>query len=282
MTFLQQIKLGYTNYIKAIGFLFKHRLTYFFLFPIILFVGIYWLGLVFKSLEKEMMNDLTLKSKDIKTVNELIKNTLKILFFDSLYVVFTQFTLYIMVVVLSPVLSILSQKIDRIIQGAIFKYTFKDLLIDTKRALIITFRNFIWYYVIVGIVLGIILVFNLPIPNFLFFAIPFFIAFYYYGFSFLDYSSERYKLNIEESISFVSKYKGLAISIGSIYSIFFMFFFYLYRNFDKVPIDTFSQILWGSLLILFLFLSAISPILAITSATMSFIEIRKTELKKQE
>jgi CysZ protein len=41
-----------------------------------------------------------------------------------------------------------------------------------------------------------------------------FIECYYYGFSMLDYSCERHKLNTVESIQFVSNHKGLAIGNG--------------------------------------------------------------------
>ncbi len=37
---------------------------------------------------------------------------------------------------------------------------------------------------------------------------------YYYGFSMLDYSCERNKLSMSESIDFVGKHRGLAIGNG--------------------------------------------------------------------
>ena len=42
----------------------------------------------------------------------------------------------------------------------------------------------------------------------------FFISSYYYGFSFMDYTAERRKLTVKESIHFVKQNKGLAIGNG--------------------------------------------------------------------
>jgi CysZ protein len=40
---------------------------------------------------------------------------------------------------------------------------------------------------------------------------------YYFGFSMLDYSSERHKLTPSQSIAFVSRHKGLAIGNGMVF-----------------------------------------------------------------
>jgi CysZ protein len=123
MNFFQLLFLGYKNYIKGIIFLFKHKLQWFFIFPIILFAGIYWLGTFFKDLELEVNLDLEQTSNQIETINELIWTTLKMMFFDAMYIIFTQFTLYIVVVLLSPVLAMLSEKIEEKITGKTYDYS---------------------------------------------------------------------------------------------------------------------------------------------------------------
>ncbi|MFN5761680.1 MAG: EI24 domain-containing protein, partial [Sphingobacteriales bacterium] len=40
---------------------------------------------------------------------------------------------------------------------------------------------------------------------------------YYYGFSMLDYSFERHKMNMLQSIDFIGRHKGLAIGNGIIF-----------------------------------------------------------------
>lgn len=275
MNFFQLLILGYKNYGKGTLFLFKHKLYWFFIFPIILFLGIYWLGTYFKTLESQVNYDLIHSSDRIETINELIWTTLQMMFFDAMYIIFTQFTLYIVVVLLSPILAMLSEKIEEIITGKKYKYNFKMLINDIKRGAIIAFRNLIWYYVFVGIFLGFVSFFNLSAKSFIIFAIQFIVGFYYYGFSFIDYVNERRRLNIQQSIYFVSQHKGLAISIGSVYSIFFLLYFYVSKNFTALATDTVSQVIWTSTLIILLIMAALSPILAIASSTLSMNELLK-------
>ena len=44
---------------------------------------------------------------------------------------------------------------------------------------------------------------------------------YFYGFAFMDYSNERKKLSIKESILFIRKNKGFASGVGSLFSLCF-------------------------------------------------------------
>jgi CysZ protein len=99
------------------------------------------------------------------------------------------------------------------------------------------------------------------------------IGFYFYGFAFIDYVNERRRLNIQQSIYFVSKHRGLALAIGSIYSIFFLSFFYVFRSYGDLPTDTATQLFWGTILAITFVLAAVAPILAITSATLSMHEL---------
>jgi CysZ protein len=275
MNFFQLLLLGYKNYWKGTLFLFKNRLYWFFIFPIILFIGIYWLGTYFKSIESQINYNLLNTSDTIQTINELIWTTLQMIFFDTIYIIFTQFTLYIVVVLLSPILAILSEKIEEIITGRKYNYSFSMLINDIKRGAIIAFRNLIWYYIFVGIFLGFISLFDLSGKGFIIFAIPFIVGFYYYGFSFIDYVNERRRLNIQQSVYFVSQHKGLAISIGSVYSICFLIYFYISNNFSAFTTDTNTQIYWTIVLIISLLFAALTPILAITSATLSMNELIK-------
>src|SRR5207249_592662 len=44
-----------------------------------------------------------------------------------------------------------------------------------------------------------------------------FIECYYFGFSMLDYSCERNKLNVSQSIDFIGRHRGLAIGNGMVF-----------------------------------------------------------------
>ncbi len=278
--FFKELLIGYKNYWKGSKFLIEHKLLLYFIFPLILFAGVFILGKYFLTIEANINTDLRHSSQQIETINELIWISLKMLFFDALYIIFTQFTLYIVVVLLSPILAMLSQKIESILTGNKYPFNLKNLINDIKRGATIAFRNLIWYYVFVGIFLGIVSLFNWSAKSFVIFAVPFIVGFYYYGFSFIDYVNERRRLNIQQSVYFVSQHKGLAISIGSIYSILFLFYFYITNNKAVLVADYGYGFLWDVLSWTLLSLAALSPIIAISAATISMHEI--VDLKKNK
>jgi CysZ protein len=278
MKFFKELGIGLKNYWLGTKFLFQHRLIIYFVFPLILFIGIYILGNYFQGVELNINEQLKEKSDDIESINGLVWVSLKMFFFDALYIIFTQFTLYIVVVLLSPILAILSQKIETILTGNKYPFIFKNLVNDIKRGATIAFRNLIWYYIFVGIFLGIVSFFDLSAKSFIIFAIPFIVGFYYYGFSFIDYVNERRRLNIQQSVYFVSQHKGLAIAIGSIYSTLFLMYFYITNNRVSLIASYGYEQLWEISSWFLLTLAALSPIIAIAAATLSMNEV--VNLKK--
>lgn len=280
MNFFQLLGLGYKNYIKGIRFLIDNRLYWFAFFPLVLFAGIYWLGLYFEQMETRIGEEMVEKATELDTLRGITWMTVRMLLFDSLYIIFTKFTLYIVVVTLSPILALLSERIEKILTGNKYKFSPVQLFNDIKRGMRIALRNIFWEYFFIVIILGIASFFGGTVKNILIFSIPIGIGFYFYGFAFIDYINERRRLNIQQSIYFVSKHKGLAIAIGSIYSIFFLSFFYVLRSFSKLPPDTGTQLLWGTILVITFILAALAPILAITSATLSMHDV--VDLSKNE
>lgn len=280
MNFFQLLGLGYKNYIKGIGFLVRYKLYWFAVFPLVLFAGIYWLGTYFEAVEYRIGREIKANVNTINTLSGITWLSVKMLFFDMLNLIFTKFTMYIVVIILSPLLAFLSERIEKIITGNRYKFGLKQLIHDIKRGLRIAMRNLSWEYLIIVLVFGLtsfmegfwkdVVLISITIP----------IGFYFYGFAFMDYINERRRLNIQQSIYFVSKHKGLAISIGSIYSLFFLSFFYVFRNYSNFPIDTSSQLFWGTILVITFLLAAIAPILAITSATLSMHDL--LDLSKNE
>jgi CysZ protein len=280
MNFFQLLGLGYKNYILGIVFLIKHKLYWFALFPLILFVGVYWLGTYFESLEYSIGHDIAREAKNLNSLNEVTWRSIQMHIFEVLNIIFTKFTLYIVVVILSPLLSFLSERIEKILTGNKYKFSLKQLMHDIRRGMQIALRNILWEYFIIVLMIGLTSIVDNSFKDWLVLAVTIPIGFYFYGFAFMDYINERRRLNIQQSIYFVSKHKGLAVAIGSIYSIFFLSFFYVFRNISKFPTDTGTQLFWGSILVITLLLAAIAPILAITSATLSMHDL--VDLSKNE
>ena len=272
LNFFQLLLLGYKNYWKGVKFILTHKLYWYVVFPIVLFLGVYWLGSYFKSVEYSIGANLN-QHDGVNTINGLIWHTFKLLFFYSLNIIFTKFALYIVVVLLSPVLSIISEKIEEILTGNKYKFNFYQLMHDVRRGMKIALRNIMWEYFFIILVLGLASFFDDSIKSVLVFSIPVIFGFYFYGFSFIDYINERRRLNIQQSVNFVSKHKGLAMAIGSIYSVFFLSYHLVFRKFDTLPTDPSTQIFWGTILVVTFCLATVAPIIAITSATLSMHEL---------
>ena len=99
-------------------------------------------------------------------------------------------------------------------EGKDFPFNAKQLLSDILRGIRIALRNIVWQ----SVYLLTILIFSfIPIAGWIAPLIALFVECYYFGFSMLDYSSERNKLSYFQSINFISHHKGLAIGNGMIY-----------------------------------------------------------------
>ena len=93
-----------------------------------------------------------------------------------------------------------------------------QMMRDVVRGILIAFRNmFIEFgYMLVIFVLS----FFIPVLGGIIGTIMlFFIASYFYGFAFIDYTNERRRLTLKQSVQFMRANKGLAIGNGSIFAI---------------------------------------------------------------
>lgn len=280
MRFFKHFILGVKNYWFGIKFILKHRLWWFVIFPIALFIGIYSLGFYFERLEWSISNDIKQNLDEINTINGLIRKTIKIIFFDQLYYLFTKFTMYLVILCLAPVLAIISEKIEQILTGNVYKWDFFQILKDIKRAFVLNMRLILIEYMIILVFMGIGTIIGGEAKFWLVYVIPIVISFYFYGFGFIDYVNERRRLNIQQSMHFVSKHRGLAFALGMIYASCFLSFNYLWRKFWSMPIDSNTQILWGTILVVLFILTVSAPIVAIASSTLSMHNL--VDLSKNE
>jgi CysZ protein len=280
MQFFKLLGLGFKNYVKGFNFLIKHKLYWFVIFPVLLFVGIYNLGYYFEALQWSISYDLQHKITEVDSINGLIWMSTKIIFYDQLYYMFTKFTMYFVIILLAPVLAVVSEKIEEKITGNKYKWNLYQIIKDVIRAARLNLRLILFEYAIVIVFLALGTLIGGPVKYIFVYVIPIMIGFYFYGFGFIDYVNERRRLDIPQSIHFVSKHRGLAIAIGSIYSGCFLSFNYVFRKFDTLAIDTTTQIVWGTILVVTFVLATVAPLLAIASATLSMHEI--VDLSKNE
>ena len=127
---------------------------------------------------------------------------------------------YIVMIVLSPFMSILSEKVESAIKGTPVKSD-GNFITDLIRGLRIALRNIIRELLLTLVV---IVLFNL-LPVIVTIActvVIFLIQSYYAGFGNMDYTLERKQFNVRESVKFVRRNWSLAIGNGMFFLLLFV------------------------------------------------------------
>ncbi|WP_341899756.1 hypothetical protein [Fluviicola taffensis] len=107
----------------------------------------------------------------------------------------SEFYKFVILVILSPVNCILSEKFDSYLTGKEYKFDLVRLFNDFLRMILIVISALFMEYIF----LAIWWVFSWILPDFIGEALFFLIASFFVGFSFYDYSMERYGLNFFRS-----------------------------------------------------------------------------------
>lgn len=261
MRFFKNLVFGYRAYFKAIKFIGQNKLYWFFAIPAVLMLVIYKIG--------EMIRNHYIPP-DAENMNEIVWYLIYLLLEITIALLLMKFAKYLVVIILSPLLSSLSMKTEKILTGNTYPFDLKQLISDIKRAMRIVVRNMMWEYLIFIVLLIVAYVLggeeyaDSPI-----FYLTFLVGCYYYGFGFLDYINERRRLDMDQSITFVRDHRGLSVAIGSIYSLLIF-----------VPVDLGALFDWSNFEILpFLkhlalwICASVAPILAIIAATIAMDDL---------
>lgn len=121
---------------------------------------------------------------------------------------------YIVLILLSPIFSILSEKVEKEIEGTEYEFEFKRFLKEIYRGIRIAGRNAMYQ---IALLLVISLLTFLPLVNFIVPLAILLLDSYYFGFSMMDYYHERKEIPMKDSILLVRENKGLAIGNGLSY-----------------------------------------------------------------
>ena len=108
----------------------------------------------------------------------------------------------------------ISERTQAIIEGKHYPFTIIQFRKDVLRGVSIAFRNTLWQTVYTFSIL--ILAF-IPIIGWATPVLAVFVECFYFGFSMLDYSSERKHLSVSQSIDFINRHKGLATGNGMVF-----------------------------------------------------------------
>ena len=216
---LKEIIIAIQSYFEAHDFIRKHRLWKWIVIPGILYMFLFVVGMYFFW---QSSNDaVTWISQQIGLESWLQQQRnewLSFLFVMAglilrIVLVFFYFSLfkYLFLIIGSPVFAYLSEKTESILEGKDFPFDLKQLLHDVGRGIRLALRNTLWQSVYV---VSLLLLSLFPVAGWITPVIALFVECYFYGASMLDYSLERHKLTYTQSISYISRHKGLAIGNG--------------------------------------------------------------------
>lgn len=264
---LKDFKLGLKSHVDALKFIFKHKFWIYFIFPAILFMGIYYIGFYFKNL-----TNLYNAPEDAGLFLSLWYFFIQGVFLLLSYM-FLNFIRYIIIILMSPLLSIVSERTEKILTGNTYKFNLVQLIKDVKRAINLSVRNLLWELIMGFICILVLFLSSIFIDysdgvySFLRSLLLTIVAFYYYGFGFMDYIMERLRLDIKESIVFVRKHKGFAIALGAIFT---PLFHYLHNFLQSI--ETHDWLFYVTLFVSVIIISFV-PIFSMVAATIGINQI---------
>jgi len=265
MKFFSDFFKAIGNCFKAFSILFEKGLWYYIFYPLIIWIAL-WIASIygFMSLASYISKWLSgyVNAESIPQTGHwlsfarpLLVGKISFIITILLRVIFWlisgTFIKYALLIALSPVFALLSEKADEKLTGANFPFNLKQLLKDIFRGIAISLRNmFLEYFFIFSCFL-----INLFFPPSFFITTPFLfiLGWYYIGFALLDYNCERYKFGVLKSIKFIKQNWGTAIGIGFVYSIFMY-----------IPL---LGLLFG-------------PLIAIIGGTLCFLQVNKFSQNK--
>lgn len=226
MSFSKNIGLGFSTYGKAFNILFRHNLWWTLFIPLILYIILLFTGFELKDQIAEYLKSTILGATNLENADFFLSGFLKgavswiigVSFTIIFFFAFSFFGGYLIIILMSPLLAFLSEKTEKIITGKDYPFDIQQFARDIFRGILLALRNML---IQTGIFLGIFVIGFIPVLGWIVSIVSsiflFILSSYFYGFSFMDYSNERQKLNISTSVKIIRKYKWTAITNGGIF-----------------------------------------------------------------
>ena len=241
LKFFKDFGLGISTAFQGFGFAFRNGMGHFFIYPLIMTfliarLGVEFIGYGVDELSVWIRTTLGIEGIELSDESfwEMIKtfmaNAADYILSIALWVIF-YFLLhktikYVVLILMSPVMALISEKTEEVLTGNKYPFDWPQFAKDVWRGVKIATRNF---FIETGIMIGLSIL-NI-IAYFFFgpfatiitlvtFVIALLISSYFWGFSTMDYTNERRRLKLNESIAFIRANKGVAVGNGLIFALF--------------------------------------------------------------
>jgi CysZ protein len=221
---LKEIIISIQSFFDAHKFIVKNKLWKWIIVPGIVYCLLFSIGIYFFGVTSYQLVQLILLKTGIKAWLESMQNGwLNLLvivgqgiIISVLFLFYFSLFKFLFLIIGSPVFAYLSEKTESILEGKDYPFNFKQLIKDILRGIRIALRNIVWQTVYI---IPILILSFIPLIGWIAPLVALMVECYYFGFSMLDYSSERNKLSASQSIEFIGRHKGLAIGNGLIFYI---------------------------------------------------------------
>ncbi|HSK11606.1 MAG TPA: EI24 domain-containing protein [Phnomibacter sp.] len=220
---LKEIIIAIAAYGKAHSVIKQHRLWKWIILPGLLYMvlflgGFYMLMLGIRSSVSERLFNLlgvdTWLERTDSTLLHFVFSFTGVVLWLLVALFYFSIIKYLWLIIGSPVFAWLSEKIENLVSGNTYEFSYAQWKRDMSRGVRLAMRNALWQsvYFVALLLLSIVPVVGWAVP---FFALL--IEAYYFGFSMLDYSFERRNTDAGTSIRFIGAHKGLAIGNGLVF-----------------------------------------------------------------
>jgi CysZ protein len=222
---LKEIIISIQSYFEAHQFIKKNKLWKWILIPGLLYSILFVVGFYFFWHSSNNATAWMLTKFGVKKWLDHMEGTWLSFFFIIgqifihllLLIFYFSFFKFMFLIIGSPVFAYLSEKTESILIGKDFPFSFPQLYTDIIRGIRIALRNMSWQTIYM---LALLIVSLIPLIGWVTPLVVFFLDCYYMGFSMLDYSSERNKLDVNASIDLIGHHRGLAIGNGMVFYLF--------------------------------------------------------------
>jgi CysZ protein len=229
MSFWSDFGRGVSSHGTAIKFVAKHGLWGYFVVPLILsivlvavgFFSIWNIGDGVRDMFMEYVEPyIKSESEDdsfiLGVLSWLLGSILGFIFKLIMVMLVLKVLRYAILIIISPVLALASERVDEIISGKEYPFVFGQFIKDVFRGIAVSLRNMLLETLIF---LATLLVSWIPGVNLFAAAFLMLIGWYFLGFNMMDYTHERRRMSISQGKHFTRKHKGLAMGNGMVYTI---------------------------------------------------------------
>lgn len=229
MSFWSDFGKGVSTHIKAWSFIAEHRLWGYFLYPVALvvvlfifgFYSAFGLGNYIAGLLMDLITPETIDTGYgwldvvLMVLSWVLKIVAGFIIKAFIFAILIKFIRYAVLILCSPMMALLSERVDEIITGNKYPFVFSLFIKDVFRGIGVTLRNMLFEMLFI---VGCFFIGWIPVIGW--FTVPFLwiVGWYFLGFNMMDYTYERKRLSISQGAYFTRKHKGIAIGNGMVFS----------------------------------------------------------------